>query len=178
MVNKASIDIFHVHRLLCSFLMAKNSLGIIFFPEKKNKGKQYFKIKCFMFSCPRNYGIQYVHIRTTTWSQWYLQACTSGSWRHFFSNLKACHKQYESDFLLHLKSLEDKAMYSVIQILFVSHLLHRRKYVNHCKGHQKQKKLRIRMTNSSQFTQVFPSFNTETLTYWEPLPVLGKVGDQ
>lgn len=69
-------------------------------------------------------------------------------------------------------------MYSVIQILFVSHLLHRRKYVNHCKGHQKQKKLRIWMTNSSQFTQVFPSFNTETLTYWEPLPVLGKVGDR
>lgn len=61
-----------------------------------------------MFSCPRNYGIQYVHIRTTTRSQWYLQACTSGSWRHFFSNLKACHKQYEVIFYYIWKILRIK----------------------------------------------------------------------
>lgn len=48
------------------FLMAKNSVGIIFLPEKKNKGKQHFMNECFMFSYPRNYNIQYIYIRTAT----------------------------------------------------------------------------------------------------------------
>lgn len=114
-----------------------------------------------------------MHIRTTTWSQW----CSQSMYKWFLENLfffpsswKVCHKQYVSDFLLHLRNLEDKAMCSMIFLntyLFFIYYIEENMLITARDNFKKNLEWYRWSTPPSLVYPSLSHFSTESFTYWK-----------